>query len=886
MRRQLFVTNLLLLLTACGGGGGGSSNSGAPLPPSLPTNEPPVISTANPDQSAVLGQAFDYDTLQGGNTFRDPDGDALNYLVEVTEGYGLFAEGTQIKGTPNQVGVVNVTVTASDPGGLSVTDSLDVRITEARPSGDRNILVIVADDLGKDILGVYGQATAQALTPTIDELAETGIVFNNFWATPSCSPTRAAALTGKQGRKTAVLEPGDTLLPSESILHQYLREVPTTSHYQNALIGKWHLGNRTSLPWTMGVDYFSGILSGGVDDYLDWTLTTNGVETSKSTYITSELTNQAVQWINDQESPWFLWLSYNAPHTPFHLPPASLHTRDLSGTAADIEQNPRTYYLAAVEALDAEIGRLLSEISNEDLANTTIIFLGDNGTPRRVTNQDSPYRGSKSSLYEGGINTPLVVSGAGVERSDETDNSLISATDLFATISELAGQDLPELHDSISFAVKLVDSTAPGRDHVFSEHIGGNAIRSERYKLITNSDDSEELFDLFTDARENNNLTEDDSVADVKQALKAEIPKLLSKSRWIVNTQGLRSAYLRSNEEFVEVNVTGVERDGSSTTVISNATPNYRITVTEEVLSTLALRNATENVSLEIGQVLNYGENIGWGSECGETGGSGWWPPSGGSCPDAQLNQRLAIPSTPRPNNNECETGLGPVGLWVNGVPIFNWSDASSFMNQDVWHQVASEFRSNGMDLCNGHAGNGAYHHHGYSTCIRQMVGDQGLGHSPIYGYAGDGYPIHGPYHDSNQLVESCWKKRDYSATSSTGCGSEAARDCRFIDEENINLGVEYVAMGPRVDSTIRINGNDSFARSGIYYEDYYYDSFCTNASAHALDEHNGHDHDELGYHYHVTVDLNLQPTFPLVHGPDYYGEVTNGSFACFRNNF
>ena len=88
------------------------------------------------------------------------------------------------------------------------------------------------------------------------------------------------------------------------------------------------------------------------------------------------------------------------------------------------------------------------------------------------------------------------------------------------------------------------DSAAPGRNHVFSEHVGGNAIRSERYKLITNSDGSEELFDLFTDARENNNLTEDDSVADVKQALRAAIPELLSKSQWIVNTQSLRSAYL------------------------------------------------------------------------------------------------------------------------------------------------------------------------------------------------------------------------------------------------------------------------------------------------------------------------------------------------------
>ena len=195
MRRQLFVTKLLLLLTACGGGGGGSSNSGTLSPPSLASNASPVVSTANPNQSAVLGQTFNYDALQGGNTFSDPDGDTLSYLLDVTEGYGLLAEGTQIRGTPNQVGVVNVEVTASDPNGLSVTDFFNIRITEGSTSGDRNVLVIVADDLGKDILELYGQTADQALTPTIDKLAETGIVFNNFWATPSCSPTRAAALT-------------------------------------------------------------------------------------------------------------------------------------------------------------------------------------------------------------------------------------------------------------------------------------------------------------------------------------------------------------------------------------------------------------------------------------------------------------------------------------------------------------------------------------------------------------------------------------------------------------------------------------------------------------------------------------------------------------------
>jgi len=108
-----------------------------------------------------------------------------------------------------------------------------------------------------------------------------------------------------------------------------------------------------------------------------------------------------------------MWLAYVAPHSPFHLPPEDLHTQDLSGDANDIRDNPRDYYLAAVEAMDTEIGRLLDAMPADTLDNTMIVFIGDNGTPRSVIDVAAFERThGKGSLYEGGMRVPLVVAGS------------------------------------------------------------------------------------------------------------------------------------------------------------------------------------------------------------------------------------------------------------------------------------------------------------------------------------------------------------------------------------------------------------------------------------------------------------------------------------------
>jgi arylsulfatase A-like enzyme len=149
--------------------------------------------------------------------------------------------------------------------------------------------------------------------------------------------------------------------------------------------------------------------------------------------------NDALQWISQRgTNSWFLWLAFNAGHTPFHKPPNELHSSDaLPGTAIHINANPRLYYEAMIEAMDTEMGRLLTNMTrtnaNVSLTNTMIIFLGDNGTPRQVI--QPPYSASraKGTLYEGGIRVPLIVAGAGVISPNRVSTEVVHCVDLFAT---------------------------------------------------------------------------------------------------------------------------------------------------------------------------------------------------------------------------------------------------------------------------------------------------------------------------------------------------------------------------------------------------------------------------------------------------------------------
>ena len=403
--------------------------------------------------------------------------------------------------------------------------------TDPTDSDLPNILLIIADDMGKDATAGFAEGSIKPNTPNIDKIKDEGLTFNNLWVNPTCSPTRASIITGKYGYRTGVKWANDELDPSEEILHKFIKE-ETDNTYATAIIGKWHLSGETTNfnPESLGMDYYAGLLRGAVQNYYQWLLTESGANNLQTEYITKVFTDLSIDWINDQSSPWFLWLAYNAPHTPFHVPPDGMHSQ---GTLPDYEAglDPMPYYMAAIEAMDHQIGRLFSEIPQEELDNTIIIFLGDNGTPNQVA--QSPYSSTavKGTLYQGGVNVPMFISGKGVNRTAE-ENSLICSSDLFSTIAELAGINLPEIHDSKSFKA-LLSSPASHRDYQYSEMNNGVndlwTISNGDYKLIVNANGEEELYDLVNDPYEQNDLTLGvltPEAASGKEELKEELSKI------------------------------------------------------------------------------------------------------------------------------------------------------------------------------------------------------------------------------------------------------------------------------------------------------------------------------------------------------------------------
>lgn len=377
-------------------------------------------------------------------------------------------------------------------------------------NGD-NVLIVVADDLGVDQVGVYAEGVSPANTPTIDTIASSGVLFRNGWAYPTCSPARASLLTGRHGVRTGIGSPGRPSLPlGETTIPEALDAA--NSGYAHAWIGKWHVESDPNHPNDSGWSHFAGPLGGSVGDYFNWQRTVNGQTSTSTTYSTTQIANDAIGWIQAQTSPWVCVLAFNAPHTPYHVPPANLHTQTLPGTP---QSDPIPHYQAAIEAMDTELARVLASLGT-DLARTNVVFLGDNGTPRRVTLPASQRDHAKGSPYEGGVRVPFLLAGPAVTFPGREVNSVVSITDIFTTIGDLIAVDVEQpilKSDSISFAPYLSDPSQPSiRESIYAESYtnrtdpntnGFSCARSLEFKLVRNyqNDGSfvEELYHLPTD---------------------------------------------------------------------------------------------------------------------------------------------------------------------------------------------------------------------------------------------------------------------------------------------------------------------------------------------------------------------------------------------------
>ena len=421
--------------------------------------------------------------------------------------------------------------------------------------GPTNVLVILLDDVATERLAVYGLRDDPPVTPTIDRLAAEGVTFDHAWSTPLCSPSRAALLTGRYPSRTGIgglvdswrdvfdLDPAEVTIP-EMLDH-------SADEWDSSLVGKWHVASQQGGPpeldpldqgfrWAAGSlsnlrDPYGGYFTGDLA-YDDWMETRNGDIDRTDEYATLQSGHDAAERIAAMHEPWFLYLPLNSAHEPFHEPPADLYTTPLPP-----DPTPAQLYDRMIESADTVLGRLLDDIDPEVLARTTIVLAGDNGTPIEVVRAPYEPKASKGSVYELGVDVPLIVTGPHVRHPGAHSEALVHLVDVFATVADIAGVDTTELGvpiDGRSLLPAVRDPSAPVHELLFTETFDPNgfgerttmqrAIRDERYKFVQHvSIDppgySEELYDLEGTLLEGDNLLDDPALASVVDQLRSEL---------------------------------------------------------------------------------------------------------------------------------------------------------------------------------------------------------------------------------------------------------------------------------------------------------------------------------------------------------------------------
>lgn len=404
-------------------------------------------------------------------------------------------------------------------------------------AGDqRNVLIILSDDIGIEQTAVYGEHPDPAKTPNIDALAADGLLFRNAYANPTCTPSRASLLTGRHGSRTGA---GTWIYPdtetydlplSEVTIPEMLRLSPY--HYSVAAVGKWHLvgflgPDPAGDPLNQGFDCYTGTLGNPQDalsdghlprGYEQWEKVVDGEADWTRRYLITDTTDEAIARLARLPSPWVLYVAYNGAHMPLHVPPRDLLETPLAEDASDVEM-----YRAMIEATDAEIGRLLAAMDVDTRRNTTIFYASDNGTPGPLMVSPSDPNRAKGTLYEGGVNVPLIVTGPHVAAPGTETEALVHFVDLLPTIAEIAEVDLDALVfeegdragepvplDGLSLLPVIRGETSIVHEYLYTESFkpngfgvannAGRMIRDDEWKLTQAStgagSSSEQLFRL------------------------------------------------------------------------------------------------------------------------------------------------------------------------------------------------------------------------------------------------------------------------------------------------------------------------------------------------------------------------------------------------------
>ena len=335
---------------------------------------------------------------------------------------------------------------------MILMSTLLTAITLAQQPAKPNILLIIADDLGWKDTGFNGSQYFE--TPNLDRLAAQGMFFTNAYANaPNCAPSRAAIFSGQYAPRTGVYTvgrsergeaswraviptPNKPLLDPEKIT---IAEALKTQGYTNGFVGKWHLGNDPDRgPIAQGFDVnVAGCDRGKPVSYFspyEHEILPDGPD---GEYLTDRLTDEALAFIeNNKKGPFFLTVAYHSPHTPIQAKDP-LIWKYIPKPASNGQFDP--IYAGMIESLDHNIGRLMDGLDKHDITeNTLVVFFSDNGGLHAVTSME-PLRGAKGMLYEGGIRVPMIARWPGQIAPASICHEPVIGTDLYPTITELAG---------------------------------------------------------------------------------------------------------------------------------------------------------------------------------------------------------------------------------------------------------------------------------------------------------------------------------------------------------------------------------------------------------------------------------------------------------------
>jgi arylsulfatase A-like enzyme len=377
-----------------------------------------------------------------------------------------------------------------------------------------NIIIILADDAGYADFGFMG--SKDILSPNLDQLATEGVLFKqNYVSASVCSPSRAGLLTGKYQQRfghECNLEAEQPF--SFDTAQVTIAEALKAKGYQTAIFGKWHLGDYAHHhPLNNGFDHFWGFISGGRHYFPNEKEDTEGDLRSIRNdhnhdhfegYLTDVLGDRAVQYIDKHKgNPFFMYLSFNAPHTPMDAKEDVL--------AKFKGKTDRPVYAAMLYSMDEAIGKVMDKLKEKGIYdNTLVFFLSDNGAAHNNQASSAPWKGWKGNEFEGGIRVPMIVSWPGKLKGNKTFTGMSSSLDIFTTALSAAGEktknydadgkDLMPYLNGNDYAANVHEALYWRKDQMAAARIGD-------YKLLRLAGNKSVLYHLKSDLKEENDLT-------------------------------------------------------------------------------------------------------------------------------------------------------------------------------------------------------------------------------------------------------------------------------------------------------------------------------------------------------------------------------------------